>query len=157
MEFITQNTIIILCGLYTLSFFATRLGKLGFYKKVTNYTKFYNEKNSVEERNSGYKEMVDNFYTIVTDFYMWGWGNSFHFAPRLTNETFHESILRAEYYISSRLGLTNNMKVLDIGCGVGGPMRNIHRFSGARINGVTLNKYQVDTGNRINERIRNKW
>jgi sterol 24-C-methyltransferase len=30
-----------------------------------------------------------------------------------------------------------------MGCGVGGPMRRIARFSGAEITGVTLNEYQV--------------
>jgi len=28
---------------------------------------------------------------------------------------------------------------LDVGCGVGGPMRNMARFSGATIDGVTIN------------------
>jgi sterol 24-C-methyltransferase len=35
------------------------------------------------------------------------------------------------------------MKVLDVGCGVGGPARNIARFSGANVTGVTLCEYQV--------------
>jgi sterol 24-C-methyltransferase len=35
------------------------------------------------------------------------------------------------------------MKVLDVGCGVGGPARNIARFSRADVTGVTINDYQV--------------
>lgn len=44
-----------------------------------------------------------SFYNLVTDFYEYGWGQSFHFAPRRKNETFRESILRAEYVLASRI------------------------------------------------------
>ena len=37
-----------------------------------------------------------------------------------------------------KLGLKRGMKVLDMGMGVGGPMRNIARFSGADVFGMTL-------------------
>lgn len=36
------------------------------------------------------------------------------------------------------------MRVLDIGCGVGGPAREIARFSGAHITGVNNNQFQVE-------------
>jgi sterol 24-C-methyltransferase len=35
------------------------------------------------------------------------------------------------------------MKVLDVGCGVGGPARNIARFSGAHVTGLNNNDFQV--------------
>lgn len=44
-----------------------------------------------------------SFYNLVTDFYEWGWGQSFHFAPRRKDETFRESIRRAEYVLASRI------------------------------------------------------
>lgn len=103
---------------------------------------------SIDERKERYAAMVDHFYNIVTDFYEYGWGQSFHFAPRWKNETFVESIKRAEYHIASRLGLKPGMKCLDVGCGVGGPMRNIAMFSGASITGITINQYQVNIGNK---------
>merc|ERR1712000_13262 len=93
---------------------------------------------------------VDHFYNIVTDFYEYGWGQSFHFAPRYKNETFMESIKRAEHYLASRVGLKPGMKCLDVGCGVGGPMRNIAVFSGASVTGITINNYQVNIGNQYN-------
>jgi sterol 24-C-methyltransferase len=42
-----------------------------------------------------------------------------------------------------------NVKVLDVGCGIGGPMRNICKFTGADITGLTLNQYQVNRGNEL--------
>lgn len=103
---------------------------------------------SIQMRQKEYKTMVNSFYDLVTDFYEWGWGQSFHFAPRVQGETFNESIVRCEHYIAARLGLKDGLKALDVGCGVGGPMRNIQQFSGADITGVTLNEYQVRVGNQ---------
>mmetsp|Transcript_21066 Transcript_21066/g.21760 ORF Transcript_21066/g.21760 Transcript_21066/m.21760 type:complete len:409 (-) Transcript_21066:240-1466(-) len=108
---------------------------------------------SIDERKERYAAMVDHFYNIVTDFYEYGWGQSFHFAPRWKNETFMESIKRAEYHIASRLGLKPGMHCLDLGCGVGGPMRNIAMFSGAKITGITINQYQVNIGNKYNQNM----
>lgn len=41
------------------------------------------------------------------------------------------------------LGRPQGMRVLDVGCGVGGPMRNMAIFSGSNIDGITINQYQV--------------
>eukprot|EP00522_Entomoneis_paludosa_P004377 CAMPEP_0172471224 /NCGR_PEP_ID=MMETSP1065-20121228/67709_1 /TAXON_ID=265537 /ORGANISM="Amphiprora paludosa, Strain CCMP125" /LENGTH=400 /DNA_ID=CAMNT_0013229319 /DNA_START=80 /DNA_END=1282 /DNA_ORIENTATION=+ len=105
-------------------------------------------KESIETRQKEYQTMVNSFYNLVTDFYEYGWGQSFHFAPRFKGETFQESIKRLEFYMASRAGMGPNTKAIDIGCGVGGPMRNIQQFTGADITGVTINEYQVKVGNK---------
>jgi len=105
---------------------------------------------SIEVRKERYATMINHFYNLVTDFYEWGWCQSFHFGPRFHNETFLESIKRAEYYLCLRLGMIPGMKCLDVGCGVGGPMRNMAVFSGSQIEGVTINQYQVNIGNKYN-------
>ena len=106
---------------------------------------------SIEIRKERYQAMINHFYNLVTDFYEWGWGQSFHFAPRFHNETFPESIKRSEHHLCSRLGMVPGMKVLDVGCGVGGPMRQMAIFSGSSIEGITINQYQVNIGNKYNE------
>lgn len=106
---------------------------------------------SITHRKKEYKTMVNSFYDLVTDFYQWGWGQSFHFAPRVKGETFMESIKRFEFKLALMAGLKENVKAIDIGCGVGGPLKNIAHFSGADITGVTLNEYQVKVGNRYIE------
>lgn len=106
---------------------------------------------SITERRDKYADMVNHFYNLVTDFYEYGWGQSFHFAPRFKNEDFLQSIRRAEYYLALRLGVQSSQRLLDVGCGVGGPMRNISVFTGANIQGITINQYQVNCGNRYNE------
>eukprot|EP00937_MAST-01D_sp_MAST-1D-sp2_P000040 g40.t1 len=100
-------------------------------------------------RADNYKSMVDKYYTLVTDFYEYGWGQSFHFAPRFKGEGFTQSIARAEHFLAARLGLRPGMRALDLGCGVGGPLRAIARFSGAAVEGITINQYQVTRGNQL--------
>lgn len=106
-----------------------------------------NTDDSIKKREQEYKTMVNSFYNLVTDFYEWGWGQSFHFAPRIKGETFVESIKRGEYYLALRAGMGPNSKAIDVGCGVGGPLRNIQQFTGSDITGVTINEYQVKVGN----------
>mmetsp|Transcript_13375 Transcript_13375/g.21865 ORF Transcript_13375/g.21865 Transcript_13375/m.21865 type:complete len:330 (+) Transcript_13375:87-1076(+) len=100
--------------------------------------------NQDDEKN--YKPVTQAFYDIVTDFYQWGWGNSFHFAPRNKGEGFHESILRQEHWLAARLDIKPNDKVCDLGCGVCGPLVNIAKFTRADITGVTIDEYQVGKG-----------
>jgi sterol 24-C-methyltransferase len=94
-------------------------------------------------RNTAYTTLVNSYYELATSFYEWGWGQSFHFAYRLQGEDFHTSIRRHEYYLASQLSVKPEDSVLDVGCGIGGPMRNIAKFTGTKITGITLNEYQV--------------
>ena len=74
-----------------------------------------------------------------------------YFAPRFKGESFDASLARSEHSFAFKLGLTPGMKVLDVGCGVGGPMRTIARFSGATIEGVNNNDYQLTKAGKYNE------
>lgn len=73
----------------------------------------------------------------------YGWGQSFHFAPRYFDEGIKESILRHEHFLASKLNVRPGDRILDVGCGVGGPARNIARFTGAHVTGLNNNSYQV--------------
>jgi 2-polyprenyl-3-methyl-5-hydroxy-6-metoxy-1,4-benzoquinol methylase len=61
-------------------------------------------------------------------------------AYQLPVETSKSAIARHEYFLAGRLGVKKGSRVLDCGCGIGGPMRNIARFTRAKITGVTLNE-----------------
>lgn len=97
------------------------------------------EKVGLENRNQSYTTLVNAYYELATLFYEWGWGQCFHFAYQLPGESFKQAIARHEYYVAGRLGVSAGDKVLDCGCGIGGPMRNIAKFTNATITGVTLN------------------
>ena len=42
------------------------------------------------------------------------------------------------------MGIQENAKVLDVGCGVGGPAREIIKFTGANVMGLNNNDYQIE-------------
>ena len=67
-------------------------------------------------------------------------------------ESFFQAIARHEHYLSAQMGLKPGMHVLDVGCGVGGPAREIARFSGATITGVNNNQFQVDRAKKYTAR-----
>lgn len=91
-------------------------------------------------------QMVSRFYDVVTKFYEHAWGKSFHFAPRQSGESLHDAQRRQEADVAEILGLGPSSNVLDIGCGVGGPLINIAKCSGASITGLNFNAYQIERG-----------
>ena len=50
--------------------------------------------------------------------------------------------------------LQRGQRALDVGCGVGGPMRTIAATSGAKVTGLTINDYQVSRAKYHNEKVR---
>jgi sterol 24-C-methyltransferase len=99
-----------------------------------------------------YKTVSRRMYDLVTDFYEIGWGRSFHFAPLRRGESLDAAVKRYEELLSDKLGLRPGMRVIDLGCGVGGPMRHIARTSGAHVTGVNINGYQIDKARRYTRR-----
>ena len=108
---------------------------------VDGYTALYDA--GPERRREDYRSFVNRYYDLVTDFYEFGWGQSFHFAPRRRGESFKASLLRHQHYLADRLSLRPGMHVLDVGCGVGGPTGNLARYSGASLVGLNNNAYQI--------------
>ncbi|KAM0937629.1 putative sterol 24-C-methyltransferase [Dioscorea sansibarensis] len=103
-----------------------------------------------ETRKANYADLVNKFYDLATSFQEFGWGESFHFAHRWEGESLRESIKRHEHYLALQLGLKPGMKVLDVGCGIGGPLREIARFSSTSITGLNNSEYQISRGTELN-------
>jgi sterol 24-C-methyltransferase len=102
------------------------------------------EGHDTEARKARSQELANAYYDLATDFYERGWGSSFHFGAPRRGEHYREAIARHQHFVALRLGLTEGMRVLDVGSGVGGPARSIARFSGAHVTGLNNNAYQVE-------------
>lgn len=88
--------------------------------------------------------MRKRYYNLATDIYEHAWGSSFHFCRFTKGEPFRQAMARHEHYLASQIGIKKDMKVLDMGCGVGGPARQIASFTGCHVTGITISQYQVD-------------
>ncbi|KAK6839478.1 Sterol 24-C-methyltransferase [Apiospora arundinis] len=95
------------------------------------------------KRTAEYATLTRHYYNLATDLYEYGWGQSFHFCRYSIGESFYQAIARHEHYLAAQIGIKEGMKVLDVGCGVGGPAREIAKFTGAHITGLNNNDYQI--------------
>eukprot|EP00042_Codosiga_hollandica_P028059 m.144789 g.144789 ORF g.144789 m.144789 type:complete len:258 (+) comp52667_c1_seq4:134-907(+) len=117
---------------------------------VDNYVDFFDKTKggSEELRKENYETVVNSYYDLATDFYEYGWGQSFHFATQRVGEPYQQALARHEHYLALKLHLNKGHVVLDTGCGVGGPAREIASFSGAKVIGLNNNAYQVQRANK---------
>lgn len=98
-------------------------------------------------RLDSYNENTFSYYNLVTDFYEYGWGQSFHFCKFFTGDKFTDAIKRHEHVLAHRAGIQQGDLVLDVGCGVGGPAREITKFTNCNLIGINNNDYQIKRAN----------
>lgn len=84
--------------------------------KANTYADFFTGNKSgsakVKQRKESAKEMTNTYYDLVTDFYQYGWGDSFHFCPVYRGRSFQQCLIDHEHHLSQKLGLKQGMKVL---------------------------------------------
>lgn len=84
--------------------------------KASSYANFFTRDKSssvmVEQRKDSAKEMTSTYYDLVTDFYQYGWGDSFHFCPVYQGRSFQQCLVDHEYCLSQKLNLKQGTKVL---------------------------------------------
>ncbi|KAG6861384.1 hypothetical protein C0995_000790 [Termitomyces sp. Mi166 len=132
-------------------------GRVG--NRIENYNGFWKEdlgredEGATEKRLDSYTEVVNGYYDGATQLYEYGWAQSFHFSRFYKGEAFHASLARHEHYLAAQMGLRPGMRVLDVGCGVGGPAREIAQFSDATIVGLNNNDFQINRARKYTARV----
>ncbi|KAG0474317.1 hypothetical protein HPP92_014003 [Vanilla planifolia] len=111
--------------------------------KYAQYWSFFRRPKETVDSSEKVPAFVDTFYNLVTDIYEWGWGQSFHFSPSLPGCSHRDATRLHEERVVDLIGARPGLCILDVGCGVGGPMRAIAARSGSRVVGITINEYQV--------------
>ena len=95
-------------------------------------------------------ETARSYYDLCNGFMVWGWGESLHFAPLAPNESLEESVVRHQRAMIAGLELEPGMTVVDVGCGVGGPLRRVVREAGVRVVGINISEIQLATARKLN-------
>ena len=121
--------------------------------RIREYDRRYGgaARGGLDERKTDYRYFENTYYDLVTDFYEYGWGQSFHFAPRVAKESFAASLARHEHYMAHRLGLQPGMVALDLGCGVGGRRSRLPASPAPAFVGVNDNEYQLKRAEKQTE------
>ena len=132
-------------------------GKTKAYNSAARYQDIWGETDYVGqteeervERNKHGDKLAEAYYDFITDHYQGGWGDRFHFCGYYPGESWDVAMARYEHHLALSMELKPGMKVLDVGCGVGAPAREIAKFVGCHITGVTINDLHVERSNKYN-------
>ena len=122
-------------------------------RQLDTYGRLHDDAGSgaLEARPGQRASMARRDRDLATDFREFVWGRSFHFAPRRKHESFPASLIRYQRFIAISIDLKPGMRVLDVGCGIGGPMREIVRLTGAHVIGLNINVYQLQKCRELNK------
>ena len=91
-----------------------------------------------------YAETVTDYYDLCSDLMVFGWGESLHFAPLTPQESLEESVIRHQRLMIAKLELRQGMTVVDVGCGIGGPMRRVVHEAGVTVVGINNSATQLE-------------
>jgi len=117
---------------------------------LDRYDKFYDgatewdTSKQPEHDEANNKDAAERYFTLITDFFEYGWGDAFHMAPLKPGWSFARSMAEVEKHFGTLVGMKSGAKVADLGMGIGGPMRRLVEFFGAEMTGVTICQYQVN-------------
>ena len=95
-------------------------------------------------------ETVKEYYDLCSEFMAFGWGESLHFAPLSPRESLEDAKIRHQRLMIAKLELREGMTVIDVGCGIGGPMRRVAREAGVRVTGVNSSEIQLERATSLN-------
>ena len=93
---------------------------------------------------------VREYYDLCTEFMVLGWSESLHFAPLWPEESVEQSQVRHQRLMIDKLELRQGMTVIDVGCGIGGPMRRVAREAGVKVLGINNNEIQLNKAKELN-------
>ena len=95
-------------------------------------------------------ETVREYYDLCNEFMVFGWSEALHFAPLSPGESLEDSQIRHQRLMIDKLELQAGMSVIDVGCGIGGPMRRVVREADVRVLGVNINENQLSQAESLN-------
>ncbi|KAK3687185.1 S-adenosyl-L-methionine-dependent methyltransferase [Podospora appendiculata] len=101
------------------------------------------------ERQRKAAQVAEDYYDLVSPMYENGWGQRFHYTPLTPGLSISDSMTAYEKEFARITGLKKGMRVLDMGCGVGGPARSFAQLVGVEVVGITNSKWHVERGQAL--------
>ncbi|KAH8424913.1 uncharacterized protein LDX57_002659 [Aspergillus melleus] len=94
-------------------------------------------------------EQNSQFYEHGTSLIEHIFGSFIHVFRLTPGETLANAVTRHEHYLALWLKVNKYQKVLDVGCGNGGPTREIARFLDVNVVGVDLEEHHIQHAKRF--------
>lgn len=117
--------------------------------RVSEYLRWLGK--SKQTDNYSHSDTVVTYYDLCTELMNWAWSESLHFAPIQEGETLADAILRHERLMIEKLAINSDSKVIDVGCGTGGPMRTVASETNAQVLLVNINEQHLAKAKAMNE------
>lgn len=125
--------------------------RLSLAERYARYVAYFDRNEAY--RTTHYLDFVRSYYDLTTDFYLRAWGESFHFAPLPAGASRSQALLHHQLQVLGHLQIGPGARLLDVGCGVGGPMLNLaNAYGDCAFTGVNANQSQVERARRRIER-----
>eukprot|EP00756_Hemistasia_phaeocysticola_P027642 Hpha_TRINITY_DN16128_c2_g1::TRINITY_DN16128_c2_g1_i1::g.3434::m.3434/K00559/E2.1.1.41, SMT1, ERG6; sterol 24-C-methyltransferase len=122
-------------------------------EKTAEFDNAYTGVAGNDQHNAKDADVANSFYNLATEFYEYGWGDSFHFGWRGRDEPHSKAMQNSQEFVANKLQVGEGSNVLDLGCGIGGPLRAIARLTGANMTGLTINAFQVQRAREITSKL----
>ena len=103
-----------------------------------------------DENSYDHTQTVNEYYNLCTELMAYGWSESLHFAPMRRGERLDDAIIRHQRLMIDKLELRDGMRVIDVGCGLGGPMRRVALETGVRVVCLNNNEHQLEQARKKN-------
>ena len=101
----------------------------------------------------GLKDKIVRHYDVLSPYYKELWGIHIHHGYWKTgNETKEQAQEQLIRELISRADIKNGVRVLDVGCGIGGTAIYLHKALGAKVTGITISPNQIEIGNKLARR-----
>ena len=122
------------------------------HRRVNRFDTWMDRAHAEDAATAGYDhtETATEYYDLCSDFMVFGWSESLHFAPLSPRESLEDSQARHQRLMITKLELREGMTVVDVGCGIGGPMRRVAREAGVRVVGVNNSEVQLEKARALN-------
>ena len=90
-----------------------------------------------------YGPMVRRYYECVTATYRHFWGDCYHFAIYNGGDSHEQAMMATEKRIAAEGAFRKGIRILEVGCGLGGPALNIAEWCEAEITAIDLCEHHV--------------
>jgi cyclopropane fatty-acyl-phospholipid synthase-like methyltransferase len=124
----------------------------------TDFVAFRNEHDRLfweAKRKGDHADVTQAYYRVMSPIIETYYGTNLHFCPpEYRGQNRDEALQSLHFRVSRLLQHAPGKKTLDIGCGMGGMMRDVALYSGGKVVGVSIGQNEIDEANALNRRAK---